>query len=628
MKKNITINLFGSLYAIDEDACQLLEKYLDNMKAYFAKREGGDEIADDIEHRVAEILSDLKAEGTEAISIEHVQDIIRRIGNPEQMDEAAPDAPQPDEAQSGEAHDGAAPEPPAPPAADEKKRRKERFADRKLYRDPDDKILGGVMSGLCKYFGGNDPLPWRIIFLLLCLASFSTMGIVYLVAWAIIPQADTAEERLRMQGRPVNPSTLNEEIMKQAEAARNYMSSPQFQRHAHGVADTLVRIVVFLLQLVLLAVCTATLIGILTFAAFIVYAMCATPDPDNADWIKFMQIVPAVQWGIWGAVAFASAFLCILIYAVLRWMLKHDRCTPISTTRRLTLLILAIVSFVAAMSCSIATGVRLKQESDAYRIKENSAGGYFLWNSDRDTIEEDGWNILTYEHCNPNGWCVGDTDSWTARNSRNSDSADDDDDDDYDYDDAAPSQTHALFFEHDAKDPQPMKVHFNSVCNKPAGFYKLAVVGRTNGDQTIAYATADYVNYTTVPIPAYTEGKHGNLRDKSAEELASLGLLTDSAQRYDEQGLKRLVDSWSYAESGVFYHKGGTLKVGFTNCPEFATHTTSTGRATSRFSIRSVKLIPVQAPATAAPAAAATDSTTHRSVYKAPHQRTKSPSKK
>ena len=87
MKKNITINLYGSLYAIDEDAYQLLEQYLANMKAYFAKREGGDEIADDIEHRVAEILSDLKAEGTEAISIEHIQDIIHRIGNPEQMDE-------------------------------------------------------------------------------------------------------------------------------------------------------------------------------------------------------------------------------------------------------------------------------------------------------------------------------------------------------------------------------------------------------------------------------------------------------------------------------------------------------------------------------------------------------------
>lgn len=58
MKKNITINLFGSLYNIDEDACELLEKYLNNMKSFFSRREGGEEIAEDIECRVAEILAE------------------------------------------------------------------------------------------------------------------------------------------------------------------------------------------------------------------------------------------------------------------------------------------------------------------------------------------------------------------------------------------------------------------------------------------------------------------------------------------------------------------------------------------------------------------------------------------
>ena len=85
MKKNITINLFGQLYAIDEDAVKLLEQYLENMKRYFSRQDGGDEIADDIEHRVAELFAEMKANGVEAISIEHVQDIIHRIGNPEDM---------------------------------------------------------------------------------------------------------------------------------------------------------------------------------------------------------------------------------------------------------------------------------------------------------------------------------------------------------------------------------------------------------------------------------------------------------------------------------------------------------------------------------------------------------------
>lgn len=87
MKKNITINLFGQLYHIDEDAYELLKSYEDNMRRYFSAKEGGEEIIDDIEHRVAELLSELQTAGATAINIENVQDIIRRIGNPEQFDD-------------------------------------------------------------------------------------------------------------------------------------------------------------------------------------------------------------------------------------------------------------------------------------------------------------------------------------------------------------------------------------------------------------------------------------------------------------------------------------------------------------------------------------------------------------
>lgn len=48
MKKNITINMFGQLYAIDEDAFELLNRYLDSMKRYFSDKEGGEEIADEV----------------------------------------------------------------------------------------------------------------------------------------------------------------------------------------------------------------------------------------------------------------------------------------------------------------------------------------------------------------------------------------------------------------------------------------------------------------------------------------------------------------------------------------------------------------------------------------------------
>ena len=136
MKKNININLFGVIYAIDEDAYDLLKKYLENMRSYYGRRKGGEEIANDVESRVAELFAELRAQGVEAITIEHVEDIIKRIGDPQQMDEEA-------DVNDERVMDGGYAE-----AVNEK-------GVRKLYRDPDDKILGGVISGFCRYFDLN-----------------------------------------------------------------------------------------------------------------------------------------------------------------------------------------------------------------------------------------------------------------------------------------------------------------------------------------------------------------------------------------------------------------------------------------------------------------------------------------
>lgn len=85
MKKNISINLFGVLYNIDEDAYNLLDSYLQSMQRYFSRQAGGAEIADDIEHRVAELLWKRREAGMAAVDIEVVKDIIKTIGNPEEI---------------------------------------------------------------------------------------------------------------------------------------------------------------------------------------------------------------------------------------------------------------------------------------------------------------------------------------------------------------------------------------------------------------------------------------------------------------------------------------------------------------------------------------------------------------
>ena len=230
MKKNITINLCGRLFAIDEDAYEMLYTYEQSLRNYFRSREGGEEIADDIEARIAELLDELKQNGTEAVTIEHVTEIIHRIGRPDEMEESVVAEEATDEgiAQNAETEAPSATTVEAPA--------------KRLYRNPDDKKVMGVLSGFAAYFGG-DPLWWRMGYigvLALCFMnrSFDLLwflphnwfiinllgwGFVLIVAYILLavlmPVAATPEDRLRMKGKEVNPQNLAEEVTNSNKAA-------------------------------------------------------------------------------------------------------------------------------------------------------------------------------------------------------------------------------------------------------------------------------------------------------------------------------------------------------------------------------------------------------------------------
>ncbi len=217
MKKNITINLFGQLYAIDEDAYQMLECYLESMKKYFARQEGGEEIADDIEHRVAELLWERREQGAEAVDLETVRAIIKQIGNPSEIDggeecpESTANAETPEDDMGETLKKGMYAAGKATKSALGKA--KEYISRRRFYLDNRDKILGGVCSGMAQYFGGSDPLLWRVGTVLLGFISMGFTVILYLLIWMVAPEARTPEERLRMQGKEVNGANLGEQIL-------------------------------------------------------------------------------------------------------------------------------------------------------------------------------------------------------------------------------------------------------------------------------------------------------------------------------------------------------------------------------------------------------------------------------
>jgi phage shock protein PspC (stress-responsive transcriptional regulator) len=176
MNKTFQINLGGSQFSIDDDAYEFINKYLISLRRHFAQSESCEEILSDIESRMAELFQEV-LNGRTIIGLKDVEEVIAIMGKPEDFG-AEPIEKEPSSA--GQA--GFTP-------------------GKRLYRDPDDKKLGGVCSGMSAYLGIEDPLWLRLAFVVL----FFTWGlgfITYLVLWLLIPKASTSAEKLAMRGKP------------------------------------------------------------------------------------------------------------------------------------------------------------------------------------------------------------------------------------------------------------------------------------------------------------------------------------------------------------------------------------------------------------------------------------------
>lgn len=212
MKKTFPVNINGSIFYIDEDAYQLLNTYLEQLRSAFPGDEGK-EIVTDIEARIAEIFSETIAGGAGVIVIEDINNIIEQMGRPADLGDGNADDEAPDSqnhTEEGAPKQEYGPTPPPFQAYETKKR---------LYRDENNKVFGGVLSGLACYAGWTTNVLRLLVvvlwFVFLCSAwplSWSLI-ILYLLAWMIIPPARTAQQYLEMTGTPVTVSNVGQTIL-------------------------------------------------------------------------------------------------------------------------------------------------------------------------------------------------------------------------------------------------------------------------------------------------------------------------------------------------------------------------------------------------------------------------------
>ncbi len=178
MKKNISINISGIIFHIEEDGYDALRKYLDSINQYFGSFEDSSEILADIESRIAEIFLAKLSEGKQVITREDVNSLMATMGNVSDF-KAAEEHDFADQPKKEYASDSTNAQP---------------GVHKKLYRDQRRKILGGVCAGLGHYFN-IDPVWPRVIFALLIFGSGFFLFLAYIVLWIVIPGTDELEDQ-------------------------------------------------------------------------------------------------------------------------------------------------------------------------------------------------------------------------------------------------------------------------------------------------------------------------------------------------------------------------------------------------------------------------------------------------
>ncbi len=201
MDKIITINLGGYAIKIEEDAYEVLKAYIRQLEQTFSSTENGKEIISDIEARLAEMLLE-RTKGKISATAEDVEQVKKAMGNPGEF-EGSSDF-------DANREEGSATE----------------TVRKRLYRDIDNQLVGGVCSGLANYFK-VDPTVIRLIYVFLLLAM--GMGfLLYIVLWIIVPAAATTAQKLEMKGEAPTLDNIINRVKTEAEKVEKNFKSQNF----------------------------------------------------------------------------------------------------------------------------------------------------------------------------------------------------------------------------------------------------------------------------------------------------------------------------------------------------------------------------------------------------------------
>ena len=330
-------------FHIDEDAFQKLNRYFEAVKRSLSNSTGKDEIMKDIEMRIAELLTEKNKGEKQVVGIRDVEEIITVMGQPEDYridDEAA----EGNYASSSTAK-----------------------IKKKLYRDKEKGMLGGVAAGFGHYFGIN-PLWIRILFIISPFVTVGTSILIYILLWILMPPAETTTEKLEMTGEPVTISNIERKVREEFETFSDKFKSVDYdkfgkqaktgaERFGNNVSEAFLRIFSILGKVIgacLIVFASSTLISLVLF-------VITTGSISFTDFPWQNYVENYIEFPLWavglltlGAVGIPFFFLLILGLKLLIANMKS-----IGNMAKYTLLALWVVSVGALIALGLKQATQI-----------------------------------------------------------------------------------------------------------------------------------------------------------------------------------------------------------------------------------------------------------------------------
>lgn len=351
MNKTVNINLGGMFFHIDEDAYQKLSRYFEAIKRSLTNSNGQDEIIKDIEMRIAELFAEKQTAGKQVISLRELDEVIAVMGQPEdyRIDN------------------------------EENENTRTNYTSnnkpiKKLYRDTEGGLIGGVLAGLGHYFG-IDKVWMRIIFLVLFFA-YGTGILVYIILWIVMPEAVTTSEKLEMTGEPVNISNIEKKVREEFENVSDKIKNANYDamgnqvktgadKFASGIGKVFMSIFkVFakvlgaILILTALPVLVMLLVGIFTLgsSAFVEF-----------PWSDFIQAGNFSDFPVWtfGLMTFFAVGIPFFYLMILGFKLLITNMRSLGNVVNYTLFALWIISIALLITIGVNQMIEYSTEGRA-----------------------------------------------------------------------------------------------------------------------------------------------------------------------------------------------------------------------------------------------------------------------